>query len=64
VSYNREVVLQDKDGRGHSCRLLRHVNGEIFAEFTCKHAGTQIFSTMRLGEGWELWPKLAPLAGT
>jgi hypothetical protein len=57
----REVVLPDLDGRGHVLRLVRDDRGMIYAEVAAKHGGTQVFSMLRLGEAWELIPKLFPL---
>jgi hypothetical protein len=33
----------------------------IYAEVAAKHGGHLVFDTLRLGEAWELIPKLLPL---
>jgi len=60
-SFTREVVLPDLDGRGHVLRLLRDDTGMIYAEVAAKHDDTQVFSALRLGESWQLIPRLLPL---
>jgi hypothetical protein len=61
TTYTSEVVLHDKDGRGHKLRLLRAANGDIYAECSAKHGGHEVFSALNLGPAWALIPQLAPL---
>ncbi len=61
-AYVKEVVLDDRDGRGHKLRLLRAANGDIYAEVEARHQGHIVYSTLRLGEVWELLPRVATLA--
>lgn len=56
-----EVVLRDRRGGPNQLRLVRQHDGQIWAEVCGYHGGRPIFSSLRLGEVWELIPKLSEL---
>lgn len=58
----KPIVLHDKDARGHSIKLVRAHNGDIYAEVDALHNGHHVYSTLRLGASWEILPQLAGLA--
>lgn len=41
--------------------LVRDSQGEIWAEVQARHNDTEVFTTLSLGQLWELLPKLAAL---
>jgi hypothetical protein len=54
------VSLPDKDNRQNVLRLVR-ANGEIWAEVQARHNGQEVYTAIRLGQLWELMPRLAEL---
>jgi hypothetical protein len=56
------VTLTDKDNRANQLRLVRDPHtGDIWAEVQARHNGVEVFSALRLGQLWELLPRLAKL---
>lgn len=57
----RTVTLPDKEHRENLLRLVRDHEGVIWAEVQARHNGVEIFSTLKLGQLWEILPRLATL---
>lgn len=56
------MTLPDKDNRQNQVKLVREPhNGEIYAEVQGRHGGVEVFFTLRLGQLWELLPRLYKL---
>jgi hypothetical protein len=54
-------VLVDKEHRQNQVRLVRDGEGVIWAEVQCRHNGVEVFSTLKLGQLWEILPRIARL---
>lgn len=59
----RVVTLADKDHKENLIRLVREpTKGEIYVEVGSRHNGVEVFTSLRIGQLWELLPRLAQLA--
>ena len=57
----RTVTITDKDARQNRMVLVRDPTGEIWVEVQARHNSTEVFTTLRVGQLWELLPRLASL---
>jgi hypothetical protein len=55
------AVLQDLEHRENQVRLVRDGEGVIWAEVQCRHNGVEVFSTLKLGQNWQILPRLTSL---
>lgn len=55
------VTLVDREHRQNQMKLVRDPSGEIWAEVQTRHNGVEVFHTLKLGQLWELLPRLASL---
>jgi len=51
----------DKDNRMNVARLVRDPRGEIYLEVQARHNSVEVNTLLRLGQTWELLPRLASL---
>lgn len=56
------VTLTDKDNRQNRCKLVREPHGgELYLEVQGRHGDVEVFFTLRLGQLWEVIPRVAAL---
>lgn len=56
------MTLVDKDQRQNQVKLVREPHGgELYMEVQGRHNGVEVFFTLRIGQLWELLPRLATL---
>lgn len=55
------MTLHDKDNRANLIRLVREPSGTLWVEVQARHNGVEVFTTLRIGQLWELIPRLAEL---
>lgn len=55
------MTLPCKDNRLNVLKLVRDNEGVIWAEVQQRHNGVEVNATLRLGENWELIPRLVVL---
>lgn len=58
----RTVTLVDKDHRENRVVLVRDGNGCLHMECSGRHNGVEVYTAFRLGQMWELLPRIAELA--
>lgn len=56
-----ELTLTDKEHRQNKLRLVRDHEGVIWAEVQARHNGTEVYTLLKLGQLWELLPRLMQL---
>lgn len=57
----RVVTLPCKENRPNVLRLVRDQHGVIWAESQARHDGVEVYSLFKLGQAWELIPRLVTL---
>lgn len=57
----RHVDFEDLDGKDNRLRLLRDRAHVFWAEVSARHNGSECTGRLKLGQSWQVVPKLAPL---